>query len=231
MIFSTNRLNGAVVVYLSLLVALQTSAVHAKCPFAAHSSFGDDSDLPHRPSHAEHSIDYDEVAEDIKKMLKSSQDFWPSDYGNYGPLMIRLAWHCSGSYRDSDGRGGCDGSRIRFNPERNWPDNTNLDKALDLLQPIKLKYGNALSWGDLIVLTGNTAISSMGGPILGFCGGREDDGNGYNSLELGPTPDQKAVFDCAVNGECKAPLGASTIGKALFDYMFKAKFSLKPLLN
>ena len=127
------------------------------------------------------------------------------DYGNYGPLFIRLAWHCSGTFRIGDGRGGCSGGRIRFEPERSWDDNTNLDKARRLLQPIKEKYGVALSWGDLYVMAGTVSIEAMGGPTLGVCVGRVDEDDGARSVGLD---------DCAdgENGDCKKPMGATTEG-------------------
>ncbi len=139
-----------------------------------HSSLSDPMDPSFDYTKAFKSLDYIALKNDIKAVLTQSQDWWPADYGNYGPFFIRMAWHSAGTYRTADGRGGATEGQQRFAPLNSWPDNGNLDKARRLLWPIKQKYGNKISWADLMVLSGNVALESMGFRTYGFGGGRAD---------------------------------------------------------
>jgi catalase-peroxidase len=138
---------------------------------ARSNPYGDDFDY----AAAFNSVDIKALKADIEKALKTSQEWWPADWGHYGGLMIRMAWHSAGTYRTLDGRGGADGGQQRFEPLNSWPDNANLDKARRILWPVKQKYGRNVSWADLMILAGNVSLESMGFETLGFAGGREDD--------------------------------------------------------
>jgi len=156
-------------------------------------------------------LDITSLEVDLTKLMTDSQACWPADHGHYGGLMIRLAWHCAGTFRLSDGKGGCAGGRIRFPPESDWMDNANLAHARALLVPIKQKYGDALSWGDLITFAGTVAIRSMGGPTNPHCFGRVDDADGSESKIFGTTQNWSDT-GCTVQGNCQKPLGAVTVG-------------------
>ena len=157
------------------------------------------------------SLDLNAVKQDIKQVLTTSQDWWPADYGNYGPFFIRMAWHSAGTYRVSDGRGGAGGGQQRFEPLNSWPDNANLDKARRLLWPVKQKYGHSISWADLMVLTGNVALESMGFQTFGFAGGRKDD---WEPELVDWGPEKKFLADERYSGDRKLanPLAAVQMG-------------------
>ena len=156
-------------------------------------------------------LDLQAVKRDIDALLTVSQDWWPADFGNYGPFFIRMTWHSAGTYRTLDGRGGGDGGQQRFNPLNSWPDNGNLDKARRLLWPIKQKYGQAISWGDLIILAGNVSLENMGFETYGFAGGREDDWE-PDLVYWGPEVEMLASDRRDSAGNLKRPLGAAHQG-------------------
>lgn len=157
-------------------------------------------------------LDLAAVKQDIAEVLTTSQDWWPADFGNYGPFMIRMAWHSAGTYRISDGRGGAGAGQQRFAPLNSWPDNGNLDKARRLLWPVKKKYGQSLSWADLMILTGNVALEQMGFDTFGFAGGREDVWESEEDVYWGPETtwldDERYTGD----RELENPLGAVQMG-------------------
>jgi catalase-peroxidase len=157
-------------------------------------------------------LDLAAVKADIHEVLTTSQDWWPADFGHYGPLMVRMAWHSAGTYRITDGRGGAGAGQQRFAPLNSWPDNANLDKARRLLWPVKKKYGQSLSWADLLVLTGNVALESMGFETFGYAGGREDvwepDGDVYWGPETTWLGDERYTGE----RQLEEPLGAVQMG-------------------
>jgi len=157
------------------------------------------------------SLDLDALKAELEKLMTTSQDWWPADFGHYGPFFIRMAWHSAGTYRAMDGRGGADGGQQRFAPLNSWPDNANLDKAHRLLWPIKQKYGRKISWADLMILAGTVAMESMGFETLGFAGGRIDAWR-PEEVNWGPEGEWLGADRRDEKGELHRPLGATQMG-------------------
>ncbi|MER7460998.1 catalase/peroxidase HPI [Micromonospora sp. NPDC126480] len=174
----------------------------AKDPFGAHFDYAE----------AFKSLDLDAVKRDIAELLTTSQDWWPADFGHYGPLMIRMAWHSAGTYRISDGRGGAGAGQQRFAPLNSWPDNGNLDKARRLLWPVKKKYGQKISWADLMILAGNVALESMGFKTFGFAGGRPDVWEPDEDVYWGPETEWLGDARYSGDRELENPLAAVQMG-------------------
>ena len=158
------------------------------------------------------SLDYFALKKDIAKTLTDSKEWWPADYGTYGGLFIRMAWHSAGTYRTGDGRGGTREGRQRFAPQNSWPDNANLDKARRLLWPVKQKYGQKISWADLMILAGNVALEEAGFKTIGFAGGREDTWEPQTNVYFGSETEWLANDERYKNGELEKPLAAVQMG-------------------
>src|SRR5579862_4422806 len=158
------------------------------------------------------SLDLNAVIKDLHAAMTDSQDWWPADFGHYGPLFIRMAWHSAGTYRIGDGRGGAGAGQQRFAPLNSWPDNANLDKARRLLWPIKQKYGRKISWSDLMILAGNVALESMGFKTFGFGGGREDVWEPDEDIYWGPETEWLDDKRYTGDRELEQPLGAVQMG-------------------
>ncbi|MCB5188906.1 catalase/peroxidase HPI [Methylobacillus caricis] len=222
----------------ALVLASQVQAQEGKAPVASRTASGQDApqssqfwwpdqlDLRPLRQHAAESspmdkafnyaeefktLDINAVKKDIEAVMKTSQPWWPADYGHYGPFFIRMAWHSAGTYRIGDGRGGAGGGQQRFEPLNSWPDNVSLDKARRLLWPVKQKYGSKISWADLMVLTGNVALESMGFKTFGYAGGREDD---WEPDMVFWGPEKKFLADERYSGNRKLanPLAAVQMG-------------------
>ena len=157
-------------------------------------------------------LDLAAVKADIVEVMTTSQDWWPADFGHYGPLFIRMAWHSAGTYRIHDGRGGAGSGTQRFAPLNSWPDNANLDKARRLLWPVKQKYGRKISWADLMILAGNCALESMGFKTFGFGGGREDVWEPEEDIYWGPEDTWLGDERYSGDRELADPLGAVQMG-------------------
>ena len=180
-------------------------------PLRAHSPESNPYGNNFNYAEAFNSVDLKELKSDIEDVLKTSQDWWPADWGHYGGLMIRMAWHSAGTYRVHDGRGGADGGQQRFEPLNSWPDNVSLDKARRLLWPIKQKYGRDVSWADLMILAGNVSLESMGFETLGFAGGRVDDWES-DRVYWGAETEMLGNDERYKDGELEKPLAAVQMG-------------------
>ena len=177
-----------------------------------HSDLSNPMDKKFKYSREFKKLNYKALKKDLKKLMTDSQDWWPADYGHYGPLFIRLAWHAAGTYRTGDGRGGAGTGNQRFAPLNSWPDNVNLDKARLLLWPIKKKYGNKISWADLFILVGNVALDSMGFKTFGFGAGRTDIWEPEDDIYWGSEKEMLGVERYTKERDLEQPLGASHMG-------------------
>ena len=177
-----------------------------------HSPLSDPMDKEFNYAEEFKSLDLNAVIKDLHTLMTDSQDWWPADFGHYGPLFIRMAWHSAGTYRIGDGRGGAGSGTQRFAPLNSWPDNANLDKARRLLWPIKQKYGRKISWADLMILAGNVALESMGFKTFGFGGGREDVWEPDQDVYWGPEGKWLADERYTGDRDLQNPLGAVQMG-------------------
>ena len=180
-------------------------------PLRQHAARSNPYDADFNYAEAFESLDLDAVKRDLETLMTTSQDWWPADYGHYGPLFIRMAWHSAGTYRVADGRGGADGAQQRFEPLNSWPDNVSLDKARRLLWPVKQKYGRNISWADLMILAGTVALDSMGFETFGFAGGRTDDWEA-DFVYWGPEREFLGRDRHDQDGELEQPLAATQMG-------------------